>query len=83
MAKVPTSYTEIVACWKPNMADLARDCSDNRVVLTRNYVHLWHHRDMIPPGWWNRVIAAAAKRGHPVDAEVLMNIAEARLTPNA
>lgn len=66
-------FADVIACW-PNPAEFAADLG-----VKLSTVNVWKHRDSIPSGYWEAIVAAAQGRGFLcVTYAALARIAAAR-----
>jgi hypothetical protein len=70
--KPPASFREVIARW-PATRFFARDAGCSPLLARQ-----WRHRNFIPPQYWPRITAGAARRGFAeVDADLLARLAAA------
>lgn len=72
----PASFREVIGRW-PATRFFARDAGCSPLLVRQ-----WRHRNFIPPQYWPRIVAAAARRGiSDVNADLLARLAAALRGP--
>lgn len=64
-----STFGELIALW-PSRDDLATDLG-----VKKDRVHKWVQNNTIPAGFWRDLLAAAARRGIPLSADVMVTLA--------
>lgn len=71
------NFSDVIDLW-PSITELATDIGEKP-----NLVSQWRKRKSIPSERWLALIAAAERRGYPVDAMVLANLSSRRQEESA
>jgi hypothetical protein len=73
-----TSVKDLLDRW-PSRAEVAADISaQGDEVISVDRVHKWARSGTIPPRFWARLIASAARREVPLTAEILVSLHDVR-----